>query len=156
MGILGADGVAVSDIVYGVGWNGVTTIAPSKNAVYDKIETLGAGGASLTIAETEVFNGDAPFSYTDLDLNAVVGSNLALVLLKVKNTDATATRYQFRPDGETMETSSLHQGLTNLKDVGQNQVAWVLLYTSSSGIVEWKTAAAGRSCLVYVEAYLTV
>jgi len=33
----------ISDIVYGVGWNGVTTIAPSKNAVYDKIETLGGG-----------------------------------------------------------------------------------------------------------------
>lgn len=30
----------VSDTVYGSGWNGITTIAPSKNAVYDKIETV--------------------------------------------------------------------------------------------------------------------
>jgi len=30
----------ISDDVYAVGWDGVTTIAPSKNAVYDKIETL--------------------------------------------------------------------------------------------------------------------
>jgi cytoskeletal protein CcmA (bactofilin family) len=37
----------ISDTVYGVGWNGVTTIAPSKNAVYDKIEALGAGGDDL-------------------------------------------------------------------------------------------------------------
>lgn len=37
-----ADGL-VSDIVYGVGWNGVTGIAPSKNAVYDKIEAMGGG-----------------------------------------------------------------------------------------------------------------
>ena len=36
----------VSDAVYGAGWDGVTTIAPSKNAVYDKIQTLG-GGISL-------------------------------------------------------------------------------------------------------------
>jgi hypothetical protein len=34
-----ADG-KVSDTVYGVGWNGATTIAPSKNAVYDKIESV--------------------------------------------------------------------------------------------------------------------
>lgn len=38
----------VSDTVYGAGWNGVTTIAPSKNAVYDKIETLVAGSVSDT------------------------------------------------------------------------------------------------------------
>lgn len=30
----------VSDTAYGAGWNGVTTIAPSKNAVYDKIESV--------------------------------------------------------------------------------------------------------------------
>ena len=38
---------AVSDTAYAASWNGVTTIAPSKNAVYDKIQTLG-GGASIT------------------------------------------------------------------------------------------------------------
>lgn len=31
---------SVSDIAYGSGWDGVTTIAPSKNAVYDKISAL--------------------------------------------------------------------------------------------------------------------
>jgi hypothetical protein len=30
----------ISDTAYGSGWNGVTTIAPSKNAVYDKVELL--------------------------------------------------------------------------------------------------------------------
>lgn len=33
---------SVSDVAYGVTWNGVITIAPSKNAVYDKIELLDA------------------------------------------------------------------------------------------------------------------
>lgn len=33
----------VSDTAYGSGWNGVTDVAPSKNAVYDKIETLTTG-----------------------------------------------------------------------------------------------------------------
>lgn len=35
--------VGVSDVAYGASWNGVTDVAPSKNAVYDKIETLGGG-----------------------------------------------------------------------------------------------------------------
>lgn len=37
---------AVSDAVYGTAWNAVTTIAPSKNAVYDKIESLGSAQIS--------------------------------------------------------------------------------------------------------------
>lgn len=36
-----AQAAAVSDTAYGVGWNGVTDVAPSKNAVYDKIEAIG-------------------------------------------------------------------------------------------------------------------
>lgn len=38
--IAAAVSAAISDIVYGVGWDGVAAIAPSKNAVYDKIQTL--------------------------------------------------------------------------------------------------------------------
>lgn len=30
----------VSDVAYGVSWNGVTAVAPSKNAVYDKIAAM--------------------------------------------------------------------------------------------------------------------
>ena len=36
-------GATVSDTAYGPSWNGVTDVAPSKNAIYDKIETLGGG-----------------------------------------------------------------------------------------------------------------
>jgi hypothetical protein len=34
-----SNGATVSDVVYGVAWNGETTVAPSKNALYDFIET---------------------------------------------------------------------------------------------------------------------
>lgn len=37
---VGGVGNIISDTAYGSGWNGVTTVAPSKNAVYDKIESL--------------------------------------------------------------------------------------------------------------------
>jgi len=44
---------SISDTAYGASWNGVTDVAPSKNAVYDKIETISAGSGiaeSLAIA----------------------------------------------------------------------------------------------------------
>ncbi len=37
----GSGGTAVSDIPYGASWDGITTIAPSKNAVYDRIQLIG-------------------------------------------------------------------------------------------------------------------
>jgi hypothetical protein len=39
----------VSNDVYGVGWDGVEDVAPSLNAVYDKIETLAGGHDAVTL-----------------------------------------------------------------------------------------------------------
>lgn len=38
----------ISDTAYGASWDTVTTIAPSKNAVYDKIESIGAAAGDVT------------------------------------------------------------------------------------------------------------
>lgn len=38
----GGGGAHISDEAYGASWDGVTTVAPSKNAVYDKMEVLQA------------------------------------------------------------------------------------------------------------------
>lgn len=46
-----AEGGNVSDLTYGVTWDGITTVAPSKNAVYDKIEALILGGGESTAVE---------------------------------------------------------------------------------------------------------
>ena len=46
-------GASVDDSAYGSGWDGDTTHAPSRNAVYDKIETISTGGGGLT--EDDVF-----------------------------------------------------------------------------------------------------
>lgn len=59
----------VSDTAYGSGWDGVTGIAPSKNAVYDKIESLGGGtppgGANKDIQynNSGAFAGDGILTY---------------------------------------------------------------------------------------------
>lgn len=43
--------VTVTDEAYGAGWNGSLQV-PTKNAVYDKIETLSAGGITRTVVVT--------------------------------------------------------------------------------------------------------
>ena len=66
---------SVSDTVYGAGWNGDTTTAPSKNAVYDKIETLSdaatafGGDVTGTIGATVV--GDDSHAHTTTTISGV-------------------------------------------------------------------------------------
>ena len=45
-------GGSISDDVYGVSWNGDTTTGASKNALYDKIETIASGGEVNTASNT--------------------------------------------------------------------------------------------------------
>ena len=42
------DNVNVSNVAYAAAWNGETAVAPSKNAVYDKIEAQHPGPLTLT------------------------------------------------------------------------------------------------------------
>jgi hypothetical protein len=49
---LGSDGesypgLLISNEVYGAGWNGDITMAASRNALYDKIESIGAGSGDV-------------------------------------------------------------------------------------------------------------
>jgi len=44
----------VSDAVYSEEWNAVTTVSPSKNAIYDKIQSLTGTTGDITIIGTAV------------------------------------------------------------------------------------------------------
>lgn len=66
---------SVSDAVYGVGWDGVTTTAPSKNAVYDKIETLAAGSGTPITAKDEGSTLTTGMSSIDFVGSSVVATN---------------------------------------------------------------------------------
>jgi hypothetical protein len=61
------DTVTVGDEAYGAGWNGSTEV-PTKNALYDKIETLGTGTIDGTLTATRV-----PFA---LDSNTLEDDSL--------------------------------------------------------------------------------
>jgi hypothetical protein len=90
-------------------------------------------------SNTEVYSGNAPTTWTDLDLSSVVGSQRALVLLFIDSSSSNALG--FRPNGDTDDwytTENVSGGMTG-SGAGRNHV---LVLTDTSGIVEWKMGSA--------------
>jgi hypothetical protein len=73
-----ASGASVSDTAYdATSWNSVTDVAPSKNAVRDKIESLSSGsGVPLGTIDTTV----SPYSIVADDTSAAAANGTALAL----------------------------------------------------------------------------
>ncbi len=59
---------SVSDTGYSISWDGITTISPSKNAIYDKIETLVPNSRSIN---SHVLTGDVTITKSDVSLGNV-------------------------------------------------------------------------------------
>ena len=108
----------------------------------------------LTIAETEVFSGNSPAGWTDLDLSATIGAQATLVILKVyvpategfgirKNGDTDAYKYGgTNPAGCAALTTLL------------NNWYIVLAVTDTSGIVEWITGGVTANTTIDVIGYV--
>ena len=80
----------VSDAVYGAGWNGVTTIAPSKNAVYDKIETLASHTQNTDTGTTE--------NTFTIDSDSITGKIIVDVALGAADKSLTITNTALTDD----------------------------------------------------------
>ena len=109
----------------------------------------------LTVAETEVFNAAAPTTWTDLDLSSTIGSNAALVLLKVI-TAASARATAFRKNGDTDE---FYGGVGSAYGVAlgnpDNAIHCVyLVATDSTGKVEWCQQTVAQTTVIDVMAYV--
>ena len=100
-------------------------------------------GIELTIAETEVFSGTSPTTWTDLDLSGTIGAKASLVLLKVY-TSTNSENVGFRKNGDTDEQYSATGNYSHSAAMFFSGVAWhaVWVATDNAGIVEWKTLAA--------------
>jgi len=94
-----ASGGSVSDTVYGSDWNGDTTTAASKNAIYDKIETLAGGHDAVTLGTARGLSlSTQELSMAAASTSAVGTVELATGAETVTGTDATRA---VTPDGLT-------------------------------------------------------
>lgn len=95
-----SNGATVSDVVYGVAWDGDTTNAPSKNALYDKIESIIAGvGTGATPETFTAVGGETSWVVT----TAITSSHKFFVngVKLVEGTDYTQTGSTFTFTGYT-------------------------------------------------------
>jgi len=112
-------------------------------------------GATLIVAETEVFNAAAPVAWTDLDLSGTIGANTALVLLKIIQNGAVVRTVAFRKNGDTDEfyLASTSIGCA-LGDTASTNHAVFLVATDSSGVIEWITEGDSQPATIDVMAYI--
>ena len=118
------------------------------------------GGASLTVAETEVFSGTSPTSWTDLDLSAVVGSNHALVVLKFQGgagggNEINMTSVRINGDTEEYYSTTIKGGIAQaFIERTTLHFGVMLVATDSSGVIEWRARYAKTDVTVDVIAFI--
>ncbi len=135
----------------------VTT--PISKANLDHLETQydEAVADILTVAETEVYNGNSPAAWTDLDISAVVGTNPALVLLKIYYPAGAQESFAFRKngDGDEFYSGSYDSaGAAAGSTVAANIFYAVMVATDVLGVIEWKTDGVVAATTVDVIAFV--
>jgi hypothetical protein len=122
--------VIVPDEVYGVGWNGSLEV-PTKNAVYDKIETMGGG---VTLEQVYDALGDSVLvPGNNIDITHVDGSDTitiaveTLTLADISDVTASITEVNYI-DGVTSAIQT--QIDATVKDTGNESIDGVKTFTS--------------------------
>jgi len=125
----------------------------------------GYGGATVTLSTgvkgrfsysgAQVFSGNAPTSWTDLDLSSYVGSGRALVFLKVINSSGFTRQYEFRANGDTDSYSyGADWPQCSACTIANGECGTVWAITSALGVLEWKSNGTG-SVTIQLLAYIT-
>lgn len=102
----------IPDEAYGAGWNG-SLEPPTKNAVYDKVETLGAGGGQTLVTHIVAASGG-----THTTLGAAIAD--------ASNGDTIYVR-----EGSYSE-SAISSALTDLTIIGENPESSILSFTTAN------------------------
>jgi len=133
--------------VHGVGESTVCSVAELAAAI---------AAQGLTVAKTEVFSGNSPnpSAWTDLDINAVVGANVALVILAAKCADGSYLAV--RQNGDTDQYYRAHTAAfgAGFLTGSTNVYAVLVVLTSASGVIEWKAATVDSPVVINVLAYV--
>jgi hypothetical protein len=112
---------SISDTVYGAGWNGVTTIAPSKNAIYDKIETLGTVSSVSVVTANGVSGSVATATTTPaitLTLGAITPTSVNGNIFTTGSSTYTGTAgqtYTFPSTSATLARTDAAQTFTGIQ-----------------------------------------
>lgn len=141
-----------------------TSAAPSADAeiankkyVDDEITT--AIAAAIGVAGQwhhdgrQIYAVNAPTSFTDFDLSSYVGSNYALVYLKVRNNSGSSRKYWFRENGETEDFKDPAGGVSTTEVGANGKFEYIIVETDSSGIFEWKCSSAADTNL-WIKGYI--
>jgi hypothetical protein len=132
---------------------GETILAADVNA----IKAIADAAGKLVIAESGVFDGNSPASsaWTDLDLSGVIGSNAALVLLKIKLISTATWTVAFRKNGDTNEyfRDGEDAGVALFTVANDIEVA-VIVPTDGSGIIEWRADQTSAALRIGILAYI--
>lgn len=110
----------------------------------------GGGDGIFTVSGAEVFNGLSPTSWTTLDLSGIVGSNSALVLLKISaasDMDAVAVRTNEDTSeywNATADASAYGMALGHHDSVA---VLVLMVVTDTNGVIEWKTEKSSTATI---------
>lgn len=104
----------------------------------------------------KVTNQAIPSSFTDLDLSAIVGSNTALVLMRIEAIGGQLD-FKSRTNGDTLDIDSgagWFGGGTSAATISSNDSAYTSVKTDSAGIIEVAKASNGTNYSLDVIAYM--
>jgi len=96
--VTGIAGGSIDDTAYGAGWDGDTTTIASKNALYDKIETISGGSSGWTDGTNVVY----PTVASD---NVAIGTTAATTSLEIYNGNITFNQLK-QPSAPTLATGA--------------------------------------------------
>jgi len=123
-------------------------------------QTMGGGGG-WSSSGAQVFgnpNQNAPTSWTDMNLSSYVGSNEALVYLKIWTSSRAG--FSFRTNGETKDVGLEQTGYFNQAsgatkvELDNDHVGYVAVVTDPFGMVEWECGSSGRNTDVWLLGYV--
>ena len=112
------------------------------------LENLASTALNAGFVETEVYNGNMPGSWTDLDLSTVAGNTITLALIKLTNLEPLRNASGvFRPNGSMEEWGdgstntnggSTGTSITLITALPTAPISLGLIITGPNGIVEWR------------------
>ena len=128
--------ITVADEAYGAGWNGSTEV-PTKNAVYDKIESLGSG--DMVLATAQQYTASKGFDATTLSDGATINwdtdaNQVCKVTLGGNRTMAAPTNQR---DGNTYILRVIQDG------TGSRTITWNSVFKWPGGTAPTLSTGAG-------------